>query len=86
MHEDIDARFDFRSAAKSFFQNGGLDFELMLIARMLVVASAACPEIGAPGFDPMRGSLTKVIGAGTGESRFFLKQRAFDRLSLEDER
>src|SRR5208283_2820410 len=46
---DLRGQFKFRSAAQSLAQNFFLDFKLMLIIRVLVVASPATSEVRASG-------------------------------------
>src|SRR5581483_1989151 len=63
MNLQFNCQIEFCNPKQILFENGGFDCELMLIAGMLIMASAATLEIWAHGLNPMRRSLQNLIGA-----------------------
>jgi hypothetical protein len=57
----------------------------MLVARILILASATAGEIGTGGRDAMRRRLDDRHGLGAGEAWLFLRNRGFDFFSGENE-
>jgi hypothetical protein len=83
---DLDVlHFEFRSAAKRLAENFFFYFELMLIRRVLVVASSARREVWASRRDAVWGWFEDFICGCTGEPGLLLRERGFNFLRREDE-
>ena len=66
-------QFELGDAVQIFAQNLFLDFELMLVGGVLVVASAATGEIGAGRRDAVRRGFDYGVGVGASEAGFLLR-------------
>lgn len=86
MHLDFALQFELGDAAQILLENFFLDFELMIVGGVLIVASAASAEIFALGLDAVRRSFDERFRARTSEARFFFCDRRFDFFSGENER
>ena len=86
MNLEFGVEFQLGNAPQIFFQDGGFDLELMFVAGVLVVASAAALKVRAPRFDASRRSRNDFLDPGARKTRFLFEQDGFHRLVLEDER
>src|SRR5580698_10383161 len=69
------AQLQLRRAAQSLGQNFFFDFELMFVARVLILASATLLKVAASGGDAMRRRLDDFVSYGPRETRLLLHQR-----------
>src|SRR5208282_5198366 len=83
MQLDFAIEFELGDAPQILAQNLFLDFELMLVIGVLVVASTAGTKIWARRRNTMRRRLYDRFGAGSGETGLFLGDRGFDLFSGE---
>ena len=72
MRDDLAFPLQLAIAQKRFFQNGALVFQLCGVARVLVMAAAACAKIRAWRRNPVGRRLEYLIDSGAGEAAFFL--------------
>src|SRR5580700_3766449 len=79
-------QFELGDAPQILAQDFFLDFELMLVSRVLIVASAAAAEVWARCLDPVRRRLYNSFGLGAGEAGLFFGDCGFDLFSGENER
>src|SRR5579872_6642177 len=79
MNFDLGVQFHLGGAAKSFFQDAGLDLELVFITNMLIMAAAATAEIGTGRFYPLWRRLQNLLHAPPRESALLFDNRRFDR-------
>ena len=86
MDLDLDREFQLRRPPQRLSQNLLLDFELLLVVDVLVVAASALLEVWTAGLNPMRRCFSEVLHLGSGESGFLLGNAGFDFLSREDKR
>jgi len=86
MQLDFAIEFELGDAPKILAQDFFLDFELMLVIGVLVVASTAGTKIWARRRNTMRRRLYDRFGMGSGETGLFLGDRGFDLFSGENER
>lgn len=78
MNLDLRQRFELRGAAEGFAQNFLLDFKLMFVVGMLIMAAPAAREIRAGGRNALGRRLDNRFGVGACESRLLLFDRGFD--------
>ena len=84
MNLNIERQLQFGRAPQSFAQNFFLDFELMFVAGVLVVASAAAAEVGAARLDAVRRRLDDRVGTlRAGEARLLLGEGGLNFFSGE---
>ncbi len=86
MDFDFRLEFQFGDTAQVLAQDFLLDFELMLVSGVLVMASATTAEMRAGRGDALRRRFDDRRGVRTGEARFFLGERGLDFLSGENKR
>lgn len=67
--------------AKNFF----LDFKLMFVVRVLIVAPSTNAKVGATGQHAMSGGPHDVIGRGSRKPRLLLDKRGLNLLSRKHE-
>jgi len=84
MDFDFAGQFEPGDAAQVLAQDFLLDFELVRVGGLLVMASAAAGEMRAGRGDAMGRGLDNRFGVGAGESGLFLGERGFDFLSGEN--
>jgi len=78
MDLNIAGQFQLGRALESFAQNIALDRELMLVAGVLVMASATVGEVWTGRLDAMRGTFEDRVGLRADKSRLLLDDRRFD--------
>ena len=86
MDFDFRLEFEFGDTAQILEQDFLLDFELMLVSGVLVMASATTAEMRAGRGDALRRRFDDRRGVSTGEAGFFLGERGLDFLSGENKR
>ena len=79
-------KFELGDAAQILAENFFLDFELMVVSGVLIVASTTAAEMRTRRRDAVRRRLHDLDGLGAREAGFFLGERRFDLFSGEDER
>jgi hypothetical protein len=79
-------QFELGDPAQIFAQDFFLDFELMLVAGVLVVASATAAEILTGRFNPMWRRLEDGLRLGASEAGLLFGKRGFNLLSGENQR
>jgi hypothetical protein len=82
---DVEGQVDFGDAAQVFPQDFFLDFELMLVAGVLVMTSAAAGEVGARGRDAVWRRLDDGVDSRAGEAGFLLGEGSLDFFSGQNE-
>jgi len=75
MDLDIDWQLQLGRSPQGFAQDFFLDFELMFVAGVLVVATAAWAEVGTAGLDALRGRRDDLIGTGACKAGLLLGKR-----------
>ena len=85
MNRDLGFQFQLGRAAKSFFQDAGLDLQLMLIADVLIVAAAAASEIRTGRFNPLRGRLQNLLHTSPRKAALLFDNRRFNRFAFQHE-
>ena len=70
-------------AAEIFPQNRCFDFQLVLIAAVLIMASSASGEVWAMRLNTVRGSLQEFIYTSASESLLLFDKRCFHSLVFE---
>jgi hypothetical protein len=85
MHLNFTFQFNFGDAAQVFAQDFFFDLELVRVAGVLVVTSAALAEVGARRLGAVRRGLYDCSGAGAGEAGLFFDDRRFDFLCGKNE-
>jgi hypothetical protein len=78
--------FELGDAAQVLAQDFLLDFELMLVTGVLIVAASAAAEVGTGWLDAVRGRLYDCRSMGAGEAGLFFGDGCFDFFSGEDKR
>src|SRR5258708_30873533 len=63
--------FQLGVAQQRLFQDGALDFQLLRVSAVLVVASAATGKVRAPRLPPIRGRLAPLVPAAAGTPSLF---------------
>ena len=86
MHLDFALQFELGDATQILAQDFFLDFELMFVAGVLVVASAAAAEVFALWLDAMRRSFDDRFRACASEAGLFFGERRFNCFSGENQR
>ncbi len=86
MNGDVEGQIDLCGAPQGFAEDLRLDFELMFVARVLVVTAATLDEVGAVRLNSTRRGLDDRIYSCASESGFLLRERGFDFFSSEDKR
>ena len=81
MDLDLAGQIELRGAAQSLAQDFFLDLELVFVAGVLIMASAALAEVGTGGCDAVRGRFDDRVGVGAGEAGFLFGERGFDFFS-----
>jgi hypothetical protein len=85
MDLDFAGKLQLGDAAQIFTQNFFFDLELVIVSRVLVVASAAVGEIRARRSAAVWRWLDDCDGAGAGEAGLFFRDGGFDFLSGKNE-
>src|SRR4051794_19152741 len=80
------SQFELGDPPQIFLEDPSLDFELVLVRRMLVVTPAAPPKIRASRLHPMRRSLQHRLQPRPREPSLLLSKRSLDCLALQNER
>jgi hypothetical protein len=86
MHLDCAGQLQFGNPPQVLEQDFFLDLELMLVAGVLVVASATGGKVWTARLNAVWRSLDDGIGPGAREARLLLGQRGFDLFSGQHER
>ena len=86
MNFDILLQFKLGGSTQSFAENVFLDFELVFVAGVLVMAAATTREVNAAGLDSMGRLLCDSIGCSTHKTRFLFGNGGVDLFSGENER
>jgi len=84
MHLNFAIEFELRDAPQVLSQDFFLDLELVLVAGVLVVASAAAAKIAARWLDAVRRRLHDCSGLGAREARLFFGAYRFDLFSSKN--
>lgn len=82
----FDRQLELRGTPKGLAKDLPLDFELTLVAGVLVMTAAASAEVAAPRLDARRRRLNDRIGARTSKAGFLLGKGRFDVFTGEDKR
>jgi len=77
-------QFEPGDAPQILAKNVFLDFELMFVACVLIVASAAAAEMRTRRLDAVRRRLHDGFGPRAGEAGFFFRDKGFDLFSGEN--
>jgi len=85
MDYELFRQFNFCDSPQAFLEDGGLDFKLMFVAGVLVMATAATLEIRTQWCDPLRRWCKDLLSPSTGESRLLLFDCGFDPLPFQNE-
>jgi hypothetical protein len=85
VYNDFFREFDFCLAAQRFFQNSGLDGELVVVGGVLVAAPAATLEILTLRLGAIGRCGEHVVELSACEAGLLLGERGFDNLVLECE-
>ena len=72
MQTNLGLQFDLCNPLQSLTQNAGFEFQLTLVGNVLVMASAALPEVWAASFDAIGRCLDQLHYRATRESRLLL--------------
>lgn len=86
MHLDFAIEFELGDAPQVLAQDVLLDFELMLVGGVLVVASAAAAKMRAGRLNAVRRWFHDCRGMCASEARFFFRERRVDFLSGKNKR
>lgn len=86
MRLDFASRLEFCDAAKILQQNCFLDFELVIIGGVLILAAAAASEVGAPGLHTMWRRLQDGLHAGSRKTALLLTYAGFNFFPRENKR
>ena len=86
MHLDFGLQFELGDTAQILAQDFFLDFELIFVAGVLVVASAAAAEIFTVWPNPMRRTFDDRFRVRASEARLFFGEHRFDFFSGKNER
>src|ERR1700688_903148 len=81
VHLNFAGQLEFSDAAEIFLQDFFLDFELVLVGCMLVVASTAAGEIRACRLDSVRRRLCDRVRVRAGKTGLLFGERGFDLFS-----
>ena len=85
MNLNVVREFDLAKAPQRLAQDFFLDLDLVLVAAVLVVASATAGEIPASSRDAMRGGLDHTIGMSPSEAGLLFGKGRLDFFSGQDE-
>ncbi len=85
MYLDFVLQFELGDAAQVLAQDFFLDFELLLVAGVLVVASAAAAKMRTGRRNAVRRWLDDRRGLGAGEAGLFFGENGFDFFSGKNE-
>src|SRR3979411_1859784 len=72
MQTNLGLQFDFCNPLQCLAQNSSLEFQLSLVGNVLVMASAALPEVRTPRFDTIGRRLDQLRYRAARESRLLL--------------
>ena len=86
MEDQVAIQFQLGDTPQIFLENVGLDFDLMLVAGVLIMTPATALKVGAGWINPLSRGLQDFLGARPGEPRLFFGQRRFNRFSRQNER
>jgi hypothetical protein len=86
VHLDFALQFELGDPAQIFTQDFFFDFELMLVAGVLVVASAAAAEVLTVWFNPMWRRLEDGLRLSASEAGLLFGEGGFNFLSGENQR
>lgn len=78
MDLNLNRQLEFRGAPKRLAKNLTLDFELMLVAGVLVMTAATAAEVGAAGLDAGLRGFENGIGVRTSKPGLLLGNGGFD--------
>ena len=86
MNDRIGIEFYPGDATKVFLEHRSLDFQLVLIVGVLVMAASTAAKIRAPGLDAMRGWLKNLFGTGARKTGFIFEQLCQHLFTLQHKR
>lgn len=86
MDFDVEGQIQLGHAAQIFPQDFFFDFELMLVAGMLVVAAAAAREVGAGGRNAVRGRFEYGVNSSPREAGLLFGESSLDFFRGENKR
>jgi len=78
MHLDFARQLELGYAQQILAQHVALDFKLMLVAGMLIVAASAALKVGTTWFDAARRWLNDGLSLGAGEAGLLFGYHGFD--------
>ena len=83
MNRDLRFQLQLGNAAKSLFQDRGLDLQLMLVAGVLVMAAATATEVRTAGLYPLGGSLQNRLSTAPCKASLLFEQRSLDSFAFQ---
>jgi len=86
MYLDLTRQFKLGNPAQILAQDFFLDLELMFVAGVLVLASAATPEVGTAGLDAVRRGLKDTLNSGAREAGLLFREFRLNFLPIQSER
>ena len=86
MNAQIDWQFQLGDAPQILFQNGCLNFELMLVAGVLIMASAAALKIWARRRYTIRRRLKNLLSTRSSKAGLLFKQGSLNLLRGQNKR
>ena len=86
MNLNFRLQLELGDTAQVLAQNFALDFELVIVVSVLIVASATARKIGARRRCSMRRRLHDFDGAGADETGLLVSQAGFDLFPTQNER
>jgi len=85
MNLEFSGEFELGDSLEVFFEDFGLELELVVVGGVLVVASAAAGEVGAAGIDAIGGWSEQSLEFRSGEAGFLFRDGGFNLFGGEDE-
>lgn len=86
MDDQLARQFQLRNAPQVFLENGRLDFQLMFVAGVLVVASTAAREIRTSWINAGGRRFENLLDSSSRKSGSLFDEGSVDPLSLENKR
>ncbi len=86
MDLEFDIKLEPGNAAQIFLENGRFDSELMFVARVLVVATAAALKVRTARRDAFCRGSENLFGSGPRKARLLFDNNRIDGLALQNER
>ena len=86
MKDELVIEFQLGNAAKVLLKHSRLDFQLMPVVGVLIVATATAAKVRAMRLDAMRRGLENLIGSGARKAGFIFEQGRFNFFALQHKR